>query len=123
MLLLSVLFGMQRKTYELQLDLLCIASMQWLRLRDIYILAALLHSFRGTVQAAGALPAGLPGGQPGAGPSAPSGPASYPTMLAPKHPDAQKDADAQPGGSSSQAQSANGHAKEVRAAHLPFSRP
>ena len=70
----------------------------------------------GCVQAAGNLPAALPGGKPGDGPSAPSGPASYPTMLAPKHPDQRKEADA----SGAQAQPANGHAVQANEVRVPL---
>ena len=85
----------------------CLATVNYLLL----ILSDLL--FVPWVQAAGNMPAALPGGKPSIGPSAPSGPASYPTMLAPKHPDAPKDSAAQPNGAHNQSEPTNGHAADA----------
>lgn len=81
--------------------------------RNWHVTFCMLYN-RFVCQAAGIFPTLMPGGKPGAGPSAPSGPASYPTMLAPKHPDERKEADRpQDDTGSMLSEPANGHVATV----------
>ncbi|CAL8464121.1 g3656 [Coccomyxa elongata] len=81
-----------------------------------YIALAQAYDKPESLKAAGNMPAALPGGKPSTGPSAPSGPASYPTMLAPKHPDAAKESAAQPNGANYHSEPTNGRAADAKAA-------